>query len=390
MLIGVSFASAQTKLTIDAGEVARGNSPVAARIEGANVAAGGVTLVDAGGKEVEGQVNVEAGGVAMVRWIEPELAAGKSRTYAIQKSETNSQGFRFKDGDGVRDLLYGNTPVWRDMIKYDPADHANTFKPFQHIYAPGGGEGDFITKGADGKYPHHRGIFFGFKAHDGDNLLGDFWHCPDVSQRHVKYLTEAEFVGPIAARCAAVTDWIGKDGKTAVVRDTRTETTWRVSPDTLLLDYEISIESLIGKPIKLEGDAHHAGFHFRAAQEVAQTKGVDGKEGSATYLRPATAKHMGNDIWSDCAWTICAFDVKGKHYEVTLLDHQSNPRPTTFSTRPYGRFGAFFTADVQRGSSLRVRYRVIIRSGEASAGGTSRAEAASQDFAKVKAGSVKH
>ena len=43
-----------------------------------------------------------------------------------------------------------------------------------------------ITKGPGGRYTHHRGIYFGFNK----TAYGDFWHCPDVSQRHESFDTK--------------------------------------------------------------------------------------------------------------------------------------------------------------------------------------------------------
>src|SRR5689334_3640942 len=67
--------------------------------------------------------------------------------------------FRFVDGDGYRELHYQGRPIYRYMIKYDPKDRENTYKPFHHVY--GFHDEGFITKGPGGMETHHRGIFFG-------------------------------------------------------------------------------------------------------------------------------------------------------------------------------------------------------------------------------------
>ena len=260
-----------------------------------------------------------------------------------------AQKFHFVDGDGYRDLLYDEKPVWRDMIKYDPADHVGTYKAFKHVFAFD--SDDFITKGAGGKYPHHRGIFFGYKTQHGD-----FWHCPDVSQRHVRHLSDERLATPLAARSTQIVEWIAKDGA-AVVRDTRQVTTTQISDTHYVLDFDITVEALTDDPIQLGGDAHHAGFHFRAAQEVAEG------EGSATYIRPEGAKHIGNDIWENCDWIHATFPVKGKTYAVTHFDAPTNPRPIQYSSRPYGRFGSFFKGEVAKSKPLKLRYRIIVRDG---------------------------
>src|SRR5215213_7443546 len=71
-----------------------------------------------------------------------------------------AKSFHFADGDGYRELLFGDKPIYRYVNKYDPADRENTLKPFHHLYGLHG-EG-YITKGPGGLYTHHRGIFLGF------------------------------------------------------------------------------------------------------------------------------------------------------------------------------------------------------------------------------------
>ena len=220
------------------------------------------------------------------------------------------------------------------MLKYDPADRANTFKPYKHVFGFNDPQ-TFITKGPGGLYTHHRGIFFGFKAFHGTTLLGDFWHCPDVTERHVKYLDDRQLLGEVIARDASVTDWVAKDEK-AVVRDTREVTTWRISPTDLVMDFTISVENLTDETIKLGGDAHHAGFHFRAAQEVADAPTAEGKKGGgAAYIRSDGATLKNNDIWENENWAHMTFAIKGHPYAVTHFDSPANFRPIQYSTRPY-------------------------------------------------------
>jgi hypothetical protein len=158
-------------------------------------------------------------------------------------------------------------------------------------------------------------------------------------------------------------NWCDKEGK-PIVRDTREYTVWRVGPAKLVIDADLTVESLTGKPIQLGGDAHHAGFHFRASQDVAEVKNDAGKESGTKYLRPPTAKLTRDDIYADCPWTHASFDVNGHHYQLTHMDGPGNPTPTTYSTRPYGRVGAFFTTEVPPDKPLHLRYRLVLSEGE--------------------------
>jgi hypothetical protein len=258
--------------------------------------------------------------------------------------------FRFDDGEGFRDLFLGRVPIYRHLTAFDPQKREETYKPYLHLYGFHG-EG-FITKGPGGLYPHHRGIFLGWNK----TLLGkrrfDFWHCPDVSQRHLKYLPERELTGPYLARSASLTDWV--DGKgTVIVRDRREVTAWAGGEGERVLDFDLTLEAVAGD-LRLDGDPQHAGFHFRAAQEVADHQ----KE--TVYLLPPGKSRSKDDVVARCPWAACLFKIGGNRYAVLHMSHPRNPPETSYSTRSYGRVGAFFTRDLKVGSPLSLRYRILI------------------------------
>jgi hypothetical protein len=356
-----------TKFTVEAGQADRVNQPLEAKLPAQlELAPGNYRLSPEAADSAAwpAQVQKAADGL-VIRWIEPKLAAGSRRTYDVSPDPSAQPIFTSTMDDAHRDLRFGDTPVLRDMIQYDPADRENTYKTYTHVFDFHNKDA-FITKGPGGKYPHHRGIFFGTKVFDENKTtLGDWWHCTNgISQRHDKYLADREFLGPVAAREAQVVNWDDKDGK-PIVRDTRQLTIWRISPTRYVIDCDVTVESLIGKPLTLGGDAHHAGLHFRAAQEVADAKDPAGKAGSATYIRPPTAKLIKDDIYSGCPWVHMSFTVNGHHYQLTHMDGPDNPKPTTYSTRPYGRVGAFFTADTTPDKPLHLLYRLVLWEGAA-------------------------
>jgi hypothetical protein len=363
VLIGTALCagpgSAQM-IKIDAGDVDRIYSPACALIHLDKPMSGAVvTLRAQGAPDIEAQLQALPGGQYQLMWIEPKLTAKQSRTYELktQKGEARP-GFAFAPGAGYRDLRYAGKGVLRYMNKFDAADFDNTFKPFHQVFDFN--SEDFITKGAGGSFTHHRGLFFGFNK----TQYGDFWHCKDgVSQRFDHFIDDKQFAGPVAAREVSVVNWDDKDGK-PVARDFRDVTAWHVSPTQLVLDWVITLEALRDDGLKLDGDPQHAGFHFRAAQEVAEgASGTSG--GTAKYLRPASAKLTKNDEWLDTPWAACMFSIKGKPYTVIHLDHPDNPKPVTYSTRAYGRFGAFFKGNVEKGKPLTLKYRIIVMGGEA-------------------------
>ncbi len=384
--------------TVDAGDVPRRNAPVAATVQVPGLTDQFWGLAPDGDVKRMVPVQVEpvkdqSGGTnsAILRWIEPELLPGKPRLYELYALPNASMEgtLTFVEGEGFRDLKAGTTGIYRHMNRYDPADHAGTFKPFHHVFGMHG-EG-FITNGPGSaewgesgegiRFPHHRGLFFGYNK----TPYGDFWHGRDgkdnISQQHRKYDESRQFTGPVVAREASVNEWVAKDGK-PVIRDTRELTTWRVSDKHIVLDFDVTLESLTGEAIPLGGDPQHAGFHFRAADEVGQAPAKQSATSSATtspattrrgtgggkalYTRPAGAIAKGNDVWADCPWVHAAFTIKGNPYGVSEMNGKANPQPTVFSTRPYGRFGAFFEGQsVSPEKPLKLKYRFVVRDGSA-------------------------
>ncbi len=376
--MGVDAASAgdlKFEVAVDAGGIARKNSPVhldlrvgkeipaeaAAKLP-ARLRAGLEAAGDKKGAEPAAQAVVEKDEKGSVRgisviWIEKSLDAAEKRVYRLALSETppesTKEDFRFVDAEGYRDWFRGDVPVLRHMTAFDPVRREDTYKPYHHVY--GFHADGFITKGPGGKYPHHRGIFMGWNKTSSGGKTWDFWHCPaaaNVHQRHAKFLPERETLGPVAARAASLTDWVDPSGK-PVVRDRREVTAWWQPEAQLLLDIDVLIEPLAGDT-RLDGDPQHAGLQFRAAQEVAE------REKETVYVLPEGAVRDKSDVVTKCPWAACIFKIQGKPYAVMQMSHPDEAAGAVYSTRDYGRFGAFAPHDVNSGQPLRLRYRLLI------------------------------
>jgi len=361
-------ADLQFEIKVDPAGIARRNSPTSVKLRpGKELPAGwtapGDGLVSAiltpanGGKAIDAQVVSLAGAKGIeVYWREKKLDPGMESRYTLRLGsggKTPSTVFSFKEGSGYSDLLYGKTPVLRQMTAYDPTSKDSlhqTYKTFHHVW---GFHGDgFITKGAGGQYTHHRGLFIGFsKTRVGDKQW-DFWHCKGVSVRHEKYDPAAEAMGPVLGRILSQTGWYDPDGK-VVVRDYRQVTAWRQVEAQALLDFVITIEAVSDK-VSLKGDPQHAGFQYRAVESKP------GKGNKTTYVRSTESTGGKNDVWEGAEWITGIFQHGENNYAVTHMDHPKNPRPTVYSTRNYGRFGAYFEKDLKKGEKLELRYRIFI------------------------------
>jgi hypothetical protein len=261
------------------------------------------------------------------------------------------KGWSFADGKGYRDVLFNGQIVLRHMNEWDPARRNETYKPYTHVYDFAGKEP--ITKGPGGDFTHHRGLFIGWNKTQLNGETYDFWHCVKVIRQHVKYLPEKEKADANSATMVSVTDWPAPDGK-VIVRETQTITATKPAEGVLQLDIGFSLEAPSGGPVKLEGDVQHAGFHFRAAEEVYK------RQKETSYIVPEGAVKKANDTYENCNWVVCAFNLGDKHYATAHFNDPKNPTPLQYSTRAYGRFGAYSKTQIEADKPLTLRYRVIV------------------------------
>jgi hypothetical protein len=285
--------------------------------------------------------------------------------------DTPAATFSWRDDPqaGTTDLKYGDQPVVRYMYAYDTSSDERaheTFKVFHHVFGPG--SDDIITKGPHGKFTHHRGIFFGFNKTQFDGRELDFWHCKlGEHQRHIRF--EELAADDKQARMIAEIHWIDRAGKPVIVEDR--DFTFRplggeLAAKGFQIDFESTLTSKRGD-ITLTGDRQHAGFQIRAAQAIAENDG-------ARYVRPAgfpeqAEAFQANDKTDpekhiDLGWFAMTYELNGRRYTFEYFEDPSMPKPSRFSERPYGRFGAFFTATVTEDQPLQVRYRVNVITGE--------------------------
>ncbi|QDU25916.1 hypothetical protein ETAA8_09880 [Anatilimnocola aggregata] len=272
----------------------------------------------------------------------------------------------WKDTPGeYMDLIMAGKPVLRYM--YAKLDETNkdtrsaTFKPYHHVFDPEGKR--LITKGPGGKFPHHRGLYFGFnRISYGEKQTADTWHCNNGEfQSHEKVL--ASEAGPVLGRHTVQVDWHGKDGK-AFAQETREMTAYNTAGGTLI-EFATRLDSLAG-PVKLDGDPQHAGFQFRATQEVpdktaAQTYYLrpDGKGDAGKFRNwPADKAHV------DLPWNALSIVLDDQRYTIGMLDRPQNPKEARFSERDYGRFGSYFEYEIDAQKSLELNYRVWVQKGE--------------------------
>lgn len=279
--------------------------------------------------------------------------------------------FRWVDEEkaGTCDLLLGDQPVLRYMYASDnstPERVAETYKVYHHVFGPG--TKTIITKGPGGLYTHHRGLYVGWNKTSGADGEWDFWHCTKGARlKHIKFLKRTADAN--SGSMTAEIHWMDASDK-PVIAETRTVTA-RLLPDAKpgtawQIDWQTQLVSQRGE-LKLEGDRQHAGFQFRAAQEVAE-------KNSARYIRPEGAPQGADAVQvgdagdppphSNIPWVAMSYEVDGHRYTTEYFEAPSLPKPSLFSERPYGRFGAFFKTKLTPDKPLTMRYQVNILAGD--------------------------
>ncbi len=368
---------------VPAGDTERVHTPVrfSLHVSAEHAERTAVVLAAADGTELLGQLTgpgllvepaeAPAGFVAReLHCVIPRLAAGESLTVDLDFAAPVPEAPSFAWEDTPQDnalLSFDDRPVLRYM--YAPLDTSSpqvreeTYKVFHHLYNPAGTRP--LTKGPGGLFSHHRGLFYGFnRITDAQGRSADTWHCSgDAHQSHQEFL--AEEAGPVLGRHTVVVGWHGHGGE-MFAREQRQMTVYHTSGGQLV-EFASRLESL-GGTIRLDGDPQHAGFQFRAAQEVA-----DGDPDANTYfLRPDGRGAPGRtrnwsepgDAFADLPWNAMSFVVDGDRYTVVYLDHPDNPKEARYSERTYGRFGSYFEYDLTEKEPLELNYRVWLQAGE--------------------------
>ena len=264
---------------------------------------------------------------------------------------------------------------------------ADAMKPYMHPLRTVSGK--VVTRGypmetIEGEakdHVHHRGLWF---THGNVNDI-DFW-ANEVSQRKPAGTVQkpgAEPVkkGVVVTRKVATVkggkksgqlglqfEWQSLSGE-ALLKEDRTITFYS-SPTDRVMDFDITMTAL--KPATFN-DTKEGTFAIRLATEL--------EEKHSGKMRNAEGAVGEKNVWGKRSpWVDYAGTLGGEAVGIAILDHPSNPRhPTYWHSRSYGLFAAnmFGLHDFENdkskdgklelaaGQTMRVRYRVVIHSGDA-------------------------
>lgn len=244
-------------------------------------------------------------------------------------------------------LFIDTKPVARTVVTpFDKASAEQTYKVFTHLMDPATGVD--ITKGAGGKFPHHRGLFIGWNhTHVGDRQH-DTWHMKDC---HQVFSQEMHYAAPEGRTGHKIEVMWNKPTRKPFIREERTIDAF-MRDGVYLVDFSSRLESIEEK-IAFRGDLQHAGMQVRLADEVST------HEESTEYILPEGAVTGEDDAVTGAWWACCSAEVAGKRYWVLHMTPPSNPGGVpVYSIRKYARFGAFFEPDLEPGKPLSLHFRV--------------------------------
>jgi hypothetical protein len=281
--------------------------------------------------------------LCLVLLIAPSIA--RAATWKIETGENkeapgNKVDF-LEEGKLVARFIYGQGQV----------------KPYLHVFAR---NGDLLTNpGLDkngkptGTFPHHRGIFIGWKI---QSSLGtdDLWHmtkgCRMEAHKIVRTDVASANQGGSATLVAEVGWHAAKHDETdsdVLLNETRTISLTRFGDEGLLIDTTYVLKP--ARDLQLVGDLQHSGIHFRAANEVV----ARAKETSYLYAPDKTVKG------SNLKWVRLLFPIGTHWYTAMEMNAPGNP-VDELSMRDYGRFGYFFKKPLKKDEPLTLRYRFLV------------------------------
>ena len=293
----------------------------------------------------------------------PDNGGSLVGTWLASDAKNSSPSFSFEDKNSeLSQVTLEGKPVLQFVhpVLKEGKEREASYKPFHHLFD---NSGSLVTKGAGGQFTHHRGIFLGFsKVTYGNNVKVDIWHCKDDTHQAFQKVLLRES-GPVLASEKDQIAWNGKNKETFAVEE-RQLIVYKV-PGGQLVEFQ-SVVRTTGGTVLLDGDPQHAGFHFRASNDVAEKTSKE-----TIYLRPDGEDKPGaSRNWPDLKthinlpWNAMSFVLNDKRYTALYLDNPANPKEARFSERPYGRFGSYFVTEITKEKPLKLKYQIWLQDGK--------------------------
>lgn len=278
---------------------------------------------------------------------------------ALLAAPASAADFAIQETAGEHiDVLYQDRVVLRLMTANDVSDDKaayETYKVYAHVMDPTDSDNQrTLTKGAGDQFTHHRGIFLGFSRTDIAGVGGvDTWHMKNGVRQQFAKIVKQE-TGDDQATLTVSVDWV--KGDQPLLSEARTFVVHKPEQNgAVLIDMISQVTATAGDTV-LKGDPEHAGLQYRAHEEVVKNK-------SAKYLFPEGGK-AGNGGTKDMPWAALTYQAHGNDYHVQHMSHPSLPKGNVYSAyRDYGRFGAYFVEELDKGETATFKVRFYVSPG---------------------------
>ncbi len=217
--------------------------------------------------------------------------------------------------------------------------------------------GGSVTSMRNAVYPHHTSLFFGCDMVNG----GNYWQEGLERGRIISVNARVEKEGGDTVIITDECIW-SRPGALSPIKDTRRIIITAPSSSLTRIDFDITMEMLMDVQIS---KTNHSLFSARMAADLAVTNG-------GTMINAEGAKSEKETFGKNSAW----IDFYGKRGAITeglaILQHPSNPWfPSPWFTRDYGFMSPtpmYWPENgevtfLKKGSSLNLRYRVLVHAG---------------------------
>ncbi len=333
-------------------------------------------LKNEGGTFTPGQIEILDDGTQRLWWIAdlPERSTVSYDVFTDQNCNSGGGFYWNRIKDDATRLMIGDKPVIQyEHPVFDIDNNDATRKPYHHVFDPVGN--GLITKGVGGTHSHHRGIFLGYYLYTGENRIEkannnvdriNIW-APSDGERSEHHRIMKEFAGPVMGGHVLEILWVDQNENT-LVREIREIRVFNQPRGEIMIDFSSQLLPTAG-PVKLSGDSHHGGVHFRAAEYVAENPE------STIFIRPEHWSHIppedenrGRTFPENLhitPWDAMVFHIGDRMYTASQFTHPDNPGKSEMGERKYGRLGYYFPYDLTEDDILNLNYRFWITVGQA-------------------------
>ena len=244
------------------------------------------------------------------------------------------------------------------------------FEKYPFFFPVNGPSNASVTSMRNANYPHHSSLFFGCDRVNGGNYWQEALKDGQIISLRADILETGGNKAVIENECI----W-RRPGADAPIKDKRKITVTIPSKDKYFIDFEVTMEMLMDVNIE---KTNHSLFSGRMDPDLAVING-------GTMINAEGETSEKGTFGKSSPWIDFYGPRMGKTEGMAILQHPSNKWfPSPWFTRDYGFFSPtpmYWPADdkstvLKKGELIKLRYRVIVHSGNHSEAGIT------EEFAK--------